>query len=207
MSSEAGRPPDAHNRGTDASEALGAEGMSLAGLRGGRPRALVACLAATVLLGFDGGVGVGAEAQEAQATDGATGLRLLGHKPDRRRAIVALWALHPFEPQFPEADWTGGVGVQFSQWFAATFVNSYDVRSWIVGVERNWWEARSRWLGVGVGYRAGLVTGYDERLLELAGQLPAMPFVGLLVWTRAGPVTFDVAYVYRAIALEASVLF
>ena len=197
--------------------------MNLA-CRSGRSRwLLVVCLSAAALLGIDGRAGSGAAAQEApayrvpsghesqelvaQASDGATGFRLLGRKPDRRRVIGALWALHPFEPQFPEADWTGGVGVQFSHWFAATFVNSYDVRSWILGVERNWWETGSRWVGVGVGYRAGLVTGYDERLLELAGQLPAMPFVGLLVWTRAGPVSWDIVYVYRAITVEASLLF
>jgi hypothetical protein len=132
---------------------------------------------------------------------------LVGGPAERRRFIFGLWTLHPFEPQFPEVEWTQGVGFAFSQWFAATFINSYDDRSFIVGVERYW--ARGKW-GVtdfGVGYRAGLVTGYDERLATWAEDTPVLPFAGLVGWFDAGPLALDVYYVYRAITLETSVRF
>jgi len=47
-------------------------------------------------------------------------------------------AVSEFEPQFPEVEWTRGFGFAFSQWFGATFVNSYDERSFIAGFERYW---------------------------------------------------------------------
>lgn len=132
---------------------------------------------------------------------------LAGERAERRRFIFGLWALHPFEPQFPEVEWTQGFGITVSHWFAATFVNSYDERSFIVGVERYW--ARGDWgiTDFGVGYRVGLVTGYDERLVSWAEYVPVLPFAGLVGWIDAGPLALDVYYVYRAITLETAVRF
>ena len=59
----------------------------------------------------------------------------------------------------------------------------------------------------GVGYRVGLVTGYDERLVSWAENVPVLPFGGVLAWVDVGPFALDVYYVYRAITLETSVLF
>lgn len=132
---------------------------------------------------------------------------LVGHDVGRRRAIAGIWALHPFEPQFPEVEWAHGWGLVWGQWFGATFINSYDERAFIAGLERSWASARRGRLGAGVGYRAGLVTGYDERLISWAEYTPVLPFAGVLLWSDLGPVGLDVFYVYRAITLETSVRF
>jgi hypothetical protein len=132
------------------------------------------------------------------------GSSILGHNPDRRRIIPGLFVMHPFDSQFPEVDWTRGGGVQFSTWFAAGFMNSYDRFSLIAGVERNWLTERAAGVDFGVGYRAGILTGYDERLMRLAGELPALPFGGLLVWLDFGRVAFDTFYVYKALSVEGS---
>lgn len=132
---------------------------------------------------------------------------VVGESPDRDRVIGGLWAMHPFEPQFPELDATRGFGGLYGHWFGATFVNSYDVRTFIVGIERNWLCLRRGVFGVGTGYRVGLITGYDERLVEIARHTPVLPFGGVLLWTQIGPVGIDSYYVYRAITLEASLVF
>ena len=129
---------------------------------------------------------------------------ILGKTSDRRRFIPGVWAMHPFLPHFPELDPTSGVAIQFSTWFFATFINSYHERSFLVAVERNWIVGDWRALRFGAGFRAGLITGYDERLFELARHTPVLPFGGLLVWSQMGPVGVDVFYVYKAITLEAS---
>ena len=59
----------------------------------------------------------------------------------------------------------------------------------------------------GAGYRVGLVTGYDERLVTWAEDVPVLAFGGLVGWFEAGPFGRDVWYVYRAITLETSVRF
>lgn len=115
--------------------------------------------------------------------------------------------MHPYEAQFPEVDWTRGGGVQFSQWFAATFVNSYDDRSFIVGLERYWFTGRASVMKFGLGYRAGLLTGYDERLMAVAKYTPVLPFGGLLGWVDIGPIAIDTFYVWRAMTVEAALRF
>lgn len=154
-------------------------------------------------------------AQEPPGADGAPSEEkergwlevLAGERPDRDRIIGGLWAMHPFEPQFPELDATRGFGGLYGHWFGATFVNSYDVRTFILGIERSWLSLRRGVFGAGAGYRVGLITGYDERLIGLARHTPVLPFGGVLVWTQVGPVGIDSYYVYRAITLEASLVF
>lgn len=132
---------------------------------------------------------------------------VLGASPDRDRLIFGLWTMHPFEPQFPELDWTEGFGGLYGHWFGATFVNSYDERAFILGIERNWFDTQRGRAGFGVGYRVGLITGYDERLVDVARHTPVLPFGGVLVWGRYGPLTIDSYYVYRAITLETALVF
>lgn len=149
-------------------------------------------------------------APAGDAVEGAEelpGSGIVGVRPRRRRAILGLWSMHPYEPQFPEVDWTRGGGVQFSQWFLATFVNSYDDRSFIAGLERYWLERKAGFLDFGVGYRVGLLTGYDERLFELAKYTPILPFGGILGWVDVGPIGLDSFFVWRALTVEAAVRF
>jgi hypothetical protein len=148
---------------------------------------------------------VGAPAQEEKPERGGFSIR--GKAPDRRRFIFAIGAMHPFDPQFPEVDWTRGLGVQFSTWFGATLINSYGKRTFAAGVERDWFTGRWKAVRFGTGFRVGLVTGYDERLFALAGYTPVLPFGGLLVWTRVGAVGLDAFYVYRTITVEGSLGF
>lgn len=130
---------------------------------------------------------------------------LIGQRPPHSHFMVGMWGLHPFEPDFPHADPTGGIGGQWRGWFGATFVNSYGDRAFSAGVERLWLRVGHRSLGGGLGYRLGLVTGYDERLLPLARRVPALPMGGPLVHANVGAVGGQLFYVYRAMTLELSV--
>lgn len=146
-----------------------------------------------------------AQAQDADGIRRSAWSAVIGERTHRRRLTAAIWAMHPYDPQFPELDWTGGLAFSWSQWFLASFVNSYDERSFMAGIERTWAQGVVGYLELGVGYRAGVVTGYDERLLSLAGHTPVLPFAGVLVWGDLGPAAVDLYYVYRAITLETSI--
>ena len=147
------------------------------------------------------------EAGIVPAQDGRGWTVIIGEEHSRPHITVGVWALHPFEPQFPELEWTWGFGVKSQQWLAATFVNSYNRRGFIAALERYWWVGDFDPVDVGIGYRAGVVTGYDEELIGLAGKTPLMPFTGLLVWTDLGPLSIDAFYAYRGITLETGVRF
>lgn len=136
-----------------------------------------------------------------------SGFTLLGRPAHRTRLIGGLWTLHPFAVSWPRVEETYGYGLLWDGFFAATFVNSFGGRAVTAGVERVWFEPAWRWLALGLGYRAGLVTGYDERLISWADDVPAVPVVGLQAWARVGPARFDAFYVYRVITLELALEF
>jgi hypothetical protein len=115
-----------------------------------------------------------------------------------------MWTLHPYAISFPRIEKTYAYGVQWNGYFASTFVNSHGQRSYAAGTERDWWRWSGEDLGAGFGYRAGLLRGYDERLLDIADDIPAVPFVGFLAWVRVGPYRFDSFYVYKVVTLELS---
>jgi hypothetical protein len=146
-----------------------------------------------------------ASPEEVAAAGGGAGF--FGRASERRRLIPGLWGMHFFDRQPLQPFWTRGGGMQHDGWFGGVFVNSYDRLSVIAGVEREWLSLRSPRLGVGVGYRAGLLTGYDRQLFELAEKTPVLPFVGLDVWLQTGPIAVDVFYVFRALSVEASIAY
>lgn len=157
----------------------------------------------------------GIEAQGADLGEGATPPTApergwsgwLGQEYSRAHVVLGVWALHPFEPQFPEFEWTWGYGVKTRQWLLASFMNSYGRRGVIAAVERYWWVGDYGALDIGLGYRLGVVTGYDEELFELAERTPVLPFTGLLAWADVGPFSLNAFYAYRGITLEAGLSF
>ena len=97
-------------------------------------------------------------------------------KPSERRLHLGLWTLHLRYPDRGlENNWL--VGVSVGKVYGATFVNSFGDRAYTAGfqdVVLRWGTGR---LSVGLGYRAGVVTGYDERFLRIARKLPVLPLL------------------------------
>ena len=55
-----------------------------------------------------------------------------------------------------------------------------------------------------VGYRAGVLYGYDERLLYVAGLSPVLPYVQLMALVQKGPVAVEVGQSWVVLTLAAS---
>ncbi|MDX1493821.1 MAG: hypothetical protein R3253_07180 [Longimicrobiales bacterium] len=136
------------------------------------------------------------------------GWSLLGRPPKEPLAVGSmLYAVHPFIDTSKYkliSDNMDGAYVRSGQLFLAGFRNSYNDQSWVVAVERHWGTTSLWLLDFGVGYRAGIVTGYDERLVWLAGYTPILPLWGVVGWVHAGPVGGTAFWAYRAISLEAT---
>jgi len=148
--------------------------------------------------------GAGEAARADDAPNSASG-GIFGVASERRRVIPGLWGMHFFDRQSLELFWTRGGGIQYGGWYGGAFMNSYDDLSLIAGLERDWYRARLVGLEFGVGYRIGLLTGYDGQLIDLADKTPVLPFAGPHVWLQKGPLGVDAFYVYRALAFEASI--
>ena len=100
-----------------------------------------------------------------------------------------------------------GLGLQYRGIFGFTCVNSFERRTYAVGVERVWWEAQRGRLGVMLGFRAGLIHGFETDLFRIAGETPLLPFAGSVALLRLGPIGGEVSWVYRAVSFVGAVFF
>jgi hypothetical protein len=118
-----------------------------------------------------------------------------------------MWTFHPFgDDPYPQ-DANNGLGIQYRGLFAFTCVNSFERRTWVVGVERVWAEGRRGPAAFMLGYRVGLIRGYDTRLFQVAGETPVLPFAGTVALFRLGPLGGEVSWVYQAVSLVGAVFY
>lgn len=87
------------------------------------------------------------------------------------------------------------VGVGWRGYYAGTFINSYGKRAFAAGIERIVTRG-----GPGesvipmLGYRLGLVSGYDSRFMSIAGKTPVLPMAQLTGALEMGPTGIGVAW-------------
>lgn len=87
----------------------------------------------------------------------------------------------------------GAIGNGF---FGATFITTHGPRGWAAGFERAWAEGSWGPVRTMVGFRGGLVYGYDRRLGWVADKVPILPYGQPVLLARAGPVTVDLTYTW-----------
>lgn len=121
------------------------------------------------------------------------------------RIFLGMWTFHPFgdDPYPQEAN--NGFGLQYRGIFAFTCVNSFERRTYAAGMERVWLDTRVGPGGLMLGYRVGLVTGYETELFQIGDDTPVLPFVGTVALLRLGPVGAEISWVYKAVSLVGAV--
>ena len=94
------------------------------------------------------------------------------------RLHVGMWTTHLNDlGRGLEANWLVALG--WRSLYGGTFINSFGDRAFAAGLQRPLARSDDGSLAAGVGYRLGVVTGYDERLMGLAGRIPVFPAVQL----------------------------
>lgn len=99
------------------------------------------------------------------------------------------------------------IAVVYRGLFGGTFRTTHGPRGYSVGVERAWFSGSRGIFGGMVGFRTGLVYGYDERLGWLAEDLPLLPFASPMIQGRIGPLTAEVTHTWVVLSLTAGVRF
>jgi hypothetical protein len=114
-------------------------------------------------------------------------------KTVERRLYVGMWTIH-FRDLDRGLDNNWLLALSWGRIYGATFINSFGRRAYSAGVQR----AVARWnwpiISAGLGYRVGLVTGYDERLFPLAGETPVLPLLQPLITLDAKRLGLELSY-------------
>ena len=112
---------------------------------------------------------------------------LLGERePDR--VFAGMWTLHLQRPE----DGLSQHALLAASWrgvYAATFISSHERRCWGLALGRSLLRASRAGGEVSLGYRVGVVRGYDERLHDVAARWPVIPaaeLVGAVRYKRVG---------------------
>lgn len=93
------------------------------------------------------------------------------------------------------------VGVVYVGFVGATFITTHGPRGFVLAAERSWREGRWGPVRTMVGFRAGLIYGYDERLFELARHTPILPYGQPVLLLQGGPLTVDLTYTWVVMSL------
>lgn len=91
--------------------------------------------------------------------------------------------------------------------YAGTFRTTHGPQAYSLGVERSWAQGSAGPLFGMVGFRGGLVYGYDRRLGWVAEKYPVLPFAQPVLYARMGPITTDLTYTWVVISLTAGLRF
>ena len=122
------------------------------------------------------------------------------------RVLWAMWTLHIHHADEGLSNddlW----GVMYRGGFAATFITTHGPRGYSLGLERKWVSSERGPLAGMLGFRTGLVYGYDERLGWVAGKYPIIPIFQPVVYGRLGPVSADLTYTWVVVTLTAGLRF
>jgi hypothetical protein len=98
---------------------------------------------------------------------------------ERTRIYLGMWSTHIrdiAEGMSPNSL----IGLAWRGYFGATFINSFGDRSVAVGLQRNFSPSGRSAVTTALGYRFGLVTGYDDRFFGIGHMVPALPFAQLV---------------------------
>jgi hypothetical protein len=122
------------------------------------------------------------------------------------RLYFGMWTMH-LKRDVIALDNNWAVGVAWHGFFGATFVNSFGRRAFTGGLQRTIVSTRPAPLGVSVGYRLGVVTGYDGRFMPLARKTPVLPLVQPFVSIDITHVSVEVSYTFVVISTAISYRF
>lgn len=122
----------------------------------------------------------------------------LGPSPDRSspygvRLHIGMWTTHLNHlGRGLDSNWLVALG--WRGLYGGTFINSFGNRAFAAGIERPLVRSDEGSVVTGLGYRLGVVTGYDERMVGLAGRTPVLPALQIMGDVSAGRTGLELAW-------------
>lgn len=107
---------------------------------------------------------------------------LKGTQPDNA-VYLGMFTWH-FNPESRAHDrWSNNlIGGVYNSIFVGTLLNSFSDRAFVVGIQRNVYTKQlSQNNQINVGYRLGIMSGYDQRMSDIAKYLPVLPLPELYI--------------------------
>jgi len=128
------------------------------------------------------------------------------HHREPTRLYFGMWTTH-LKRDVVALDNNWVIGASYRGLFAATFLNSFGRRAYTAGIQRTLFTAEPRPFGASIGYRVGLVSGYDGRFMRIARDTPVLPLVQPFVSLDVQHIGVEVSYTFVVVSVAASYRF
>ncbi len=120
---------------------------------------------------------VQSQVKDSESTEPSGFWTKLWGKPAPPALYLGMASFH-LEPGSRDDNWNNQlIAGTYAGFFAGTLVNSFYDRAYAFGIQRMWGTQQlSEHISNSPGYRLGLISGYDERMMDLAAHTPLLPF-------------------------------
>ena len=110
---------------------------------------------------------------------------LLG-QPAKDAIYAGMWSYHFIEDDDSYQSTHDLLGLTYKGIFAGTFENSKNERVWAIGFQRDMYSIKKDAISIDMGYRAGLMHGYDNLQIFDTGIFPLIQLYSDLTYKRLG---------------------
>jgi hypothetical protein len=129
-----------------------------------------------------------------------------GPRTQPTRLYLGMWTKHLKDRDRPiDSNWL--VGVSFRGIYGGTFRNSFGRRAYAAGLQRTFATASRGPFEGSLGFRVGLVSGYDGRFMRIARDVPVLPMAQVFVNLDYHRVGVEVSYTILVTSLAMSYRF
>lgn len=109
------------------------------------------------------------------------------------RLYVGMWSTHLRDfSRGLRNNWLVGLG--WRGLYGGTFVNSFGNRSFTAGIQQTVARGEDATVIPSLGYRLGVVSGYDERFMSIASWAPVLPMAQVLGGLESGRTGLEVGW-------------
>jgi hypothetical protein len=119
------------------------------------------------------------------------------------RIFLGMWTTH-LKHRTITLDNNWLVGVAWRGFFGGTFVNSFGRRAYSAGIQRTPLVRSRGAITSALGFRLGLVSGYDGRFMRIARDSPVLPLISAYGNVDVGRVGVEVSYTIVVVSVAMS---
>ena len=122
------------------------------------------------------------------------------------RLYLGMWTTHLKHPVVTvDNNWL--IGFTHRGFFGGTFMNSFGRRAYSAGIQRTVISRQRAALTTSLGFRLGLVSGYDGRFMRIARDTPVLPLIQGFGNVDVKRVGVEVSYTIVVVSLAMSYRF
>jgi hypothetical protein len=111
---------------------------------------------------------------------------LVAGQPAQNSLYLGMWSYHFVNDDESYQNTHNLIGLTYKGFFAGTFENSRDERAWAAGFQRDLYQNELSMLNVAMGYRIGLMHGYDKMQIFDSGFYPLLQLYSEFSYKKAG---------------------